>query len=124
MDAQDIFNTVVEHLRKQNCKALLTEEQVRALNMMPGSCAYLSEDNKRCAAGILIVPEYDPSMEGRNIRQIIGSIPSLRLRLLDHIDLIGALQNAHDIKEVSDWEDQFKYVADCYGLVYTPPQAG
>jgi hypothetical protein len=123
MEAQQIFDTVVAHLRQQKSKALSDV----------GSCMYRSDDGKKCAAGCLMTDEeYAPGMEGNSIGAILASdarsngvsIPcptSLFEKLGQHASLIRKLQIVHDSREVKDWEDGLAIVARQYNLTYTPP---
>jgi hypothetical protein len=129
MTPQEIFDTVVQHLRKQGSKSLLTEQQCRDLMEPPGACAYRGENGKKCAAGILISDEeYLPEMEGYNFNGLLQEVirgktapPSLGQRLSPHWDLIRALQHIHDRSEIRDWEDDFRQIALNHKLIYTPP---
>ena len=124
LTAQEIFDQVVNHLRKQGCKS-------RRLNpdWISGSdCLYRGPNGTKCAAGCLIRDEeYHPSMEGMSIGWIIGftqnSPFSLRERLGAHISLITSLQIIHDKHEVVYWEDRFESLAIKFSLKYSPPEA-
>lgn len=57
-----------------------------------GSCWYLTDDGRRCAAGHLMT-ETDPSL----LRKIVGFSTDHADKLIGHdLDLVRALQKAHD----------------------------
>lgn len=118
---QQIFDYVVDKLRKQNRKSM---------NIEPGSdegvCVYRSDDGCKCAAGHLIGDdEYTPKMEG----MVFFGVESVFENLFEsppseeQNQLIGSLQSVHDSTEVSEWEEGFKTVSIRYGLTYTEPKA-
>lgn len=127
---QEVFDTVVNHLRAQG---------KRALNQN-GICSYRTSDGLKCAFGILIRDdEYFPGMETMNASIILGNsqlfsplvefvlhenqLKPLRERLLSHRRLIQRLQNVHDTSDTFSWENSFEIIASCEELVYTPPVA-
>ena|ERR1700686_1536501 len=113
MEAQEIFDTVVNHLRTQGHKAK---------NYADIACVYRARDGSKCAGGILINDEeYNPKMEKHLFDKVLnyyGPI-SLKERLLPHIELIMRLQSIHDTSEVKDWEQGFKNCAEDFNLIYT-----
>lgn len=125
MKAQDIFDTVVAHLRQQNAKALATSDSLGP------HCVYRAADGKKCAAGCLIPNDlYDPKMEGKAFvclatmatPELNMDFPKLRAHFADtDHNLIGDLQEVHDKYEVGDWEALFKRLAGKKGLTYTVP---
>lgn len=110
MNPQEIFNTVVNHLRNQNSKALNEE----------GSCCYRGCDGKKCAIGCLITDEeYSQCFEGvsaQNLLQVQNIPDSLKVKLSNHHKLLQNLQNIHDSYPVQAWESQFKRIAQLYSL--------
>jgi hypothetical protein len=114
MLAQEIFDTVVNHLRKQGRRALGSDN----------TCLYRAPNGDRCAAGCLVRDEeYQPWMEVRSIVSILEdtkSPSSLKNRLLEHKSLIASLQNIHDAYPVELWENDFVFIAECHKLIYTP----
>lgn len=115
MNKQEIFDTVVNHLRTQGKKAVKGQG---------GICMYRAPDGSKCAAGVLIPDEiYDPKMEGRDVRALINPYDYVALNELfgDNLALVAALQTVHDGSMVSEWEVQFEGVAKQFGLIYTPP---
>lgn len=122
MTAQELFDQVVAHLRKQNSKSLLTDEQCKALFQQQGSCAYRSLDGKKCAVGAAIMDEeYSPMMEGKCSHYVIETISSLTNRLGEHRSLLRYLQKIHDDQPVERWEEFLQLAATDFHLVYTPP---
>lgn len=115
---QQVFDQVVNHLRKQG---------KRAYDYVNEACAYrvMSSDGEvlKCAAGCLIgddeyTPEMDNNDEGTSWVQLVerGQAPAF------HRELIRQLQNIHDGSiNITDWEMGFAEVASMYDLAYTPP---
>lgn len=129
MNEQEIFDKVVNHIRKQGHPAVEN-----------GTCAYRTEDGSMCAVGCLITDEvysvYGSKIEGYDV----GT--SLVLEALDKsgIDVLKAgtgtgifgllrcLQAAHDSEPSKDedrsfmeiFEDKAKIIANEFNLVYTP----
>ena len=90
----EIFNHVVEHLRRQGKESKLT-------NHAGGyDCAYRGDGGTMCAVGCLIADdEYDPTWEGRVIGTLLKDciLPrSLHKRLLPHEEMLCYLQYFHD----------------------------
>lgn len=59
-------------------------------------CAYRGVNGRACAVGVILTDdEYQSGMEGMGARNLVkcGLLPA---RLLDHTDLLAALQTAHD----------------------------
>lgn len=115
MDAQEIFDKVVAHLRQQGKPAMGID----------GACFYRLEDRK-CAVGCLIEDsEYHPKMEHLQFSELIQRADicpaSLKERFATQIGLITALQRIHDLREVSKWEDEWKRLAFDFVLTYTAP---
>lgn len=105
MNAQEIFDTVVTHLRNQGCKAK---------DMYSGQCMYRAPNGLKCAAGCLISDdEYIHAMEGRGFEWIVPT------RLIEHTTLIADLQEIHDGSDPIDWENGFSIVAARYRLEYS-----
>lgn len=114
MNAQEIFDKVVAHLRQQNtvCRA------------PDGMCLYRNDQGLSCAVGCLISDEeYSLSMEENTVVQMLHSehCPiSLRDRLASYIPLLTQLQKIHDNDLPSKWEESFQYLASRYNLQYSP----
>lgn len=114
MNQQEIFNTVVQHLRAQGKQAM--GQTLRKGDM----CMYLAPDGCKCAAGCLIPPEdYRPEFEGNSIENresAVGVYFKQKFPNSDDRELIQDLQNIHDNGEVNTWESQWRYLASNYGL--------
>ncbi len=114
MTKQEIFDTVVSHLRTQGCKALCA-----------GNCVYRGPNGTKCAMGALIPDElYAERMEGMSAGMVLESYPELEKllggdRASDNGRLLTALQETHDNWDPSDWESRFEYQANKHNLVYT-----
>jgi len=139
MDNQNIFNTVCEHLIKQNEKCLNpnyneNSESSKCLNpnynenSESSKCLYIGPDNKRCAFGCLIPDElYDEKMEGKVAHAVIINHIKLREHLGIPISvsifdepfrLLDMLQSVHDNDEVEDWKSGLQNVGRCFSLDY------
>jgi hypothetical protein len=107
--AQEIFDTVVAHLRKQGCKSLSYDGR---------TCQYRGEAGRMCAAGCLIPDDmYTPDLECKTwshielkaIREHVGE---------EHTRLIEDLQMVHDGTHPDAWENRFHDVAQTHMLAY------
>jgi len=127
MNNQEIFDTVVNHLRAQGRKSI---------NESSGVCLYRGPDGTKCAAGILIPDElYKPEMEGNNFGFLISNMTRDRGEFQYSHELaemfldtntryfISLLQSTHDSYDIKDWEKRFANLAREFALVYTPPEA-
>ena len=132
MTQQEIFDTVLAHLRKQG----------KAAANIDGDCQYRGVNGTSCAVGCLIPDElYDPLIEGLGLGVILKAIvPEYHqdqaqklLPILDRIKnhigaehslLLHELQEAHDIALFSSglaaWEEEMRRIARDFGLQYTP----
>lgn len=128
MTAQEIFDQVVNGLRKQGKASTINCYGDDLL-----TCVYRSlvdEDGKpeadslKCAAGMIIEDdEYSPEMEGVAIEYLVtySFCPSsLKNKIGLHLDLIKSLQQAHDTVPFTGWETYFKDIAGRFYLQYTP----
>lgn len=112
--AQWVFDTVVNHLRKQGC---------RSYRHQGVSCAYRGQDGSKCAAGVLIPDnEYMPVMEGSTaaIICVLYLVGVTKEMFNTHSALISDLQCIHDMHDVDKWEDSFRRFAKWHDCVYTP----
>jgi hypothetical protein len=119
---QQLFDTVVNHLRKQGAKSIAYNEDGTPKYGNTGSvmCLYRSTDGKKCAAGAAITDEqYKLEMEGKNIRAIINKFNLTSLSQQEK--LLSHLQDVHDFHEVPQWEELFEDIARQFQLTYTPP---
>lgn len=107
---QETFDAMVWHLRRQKQKSMLRN----------GLCVYRSPNGLMCAVGFLIPDEdYRRSMES----EICDAFPIADvLRKYGHdLPLCRAMQRMHDQYLPKEWEGQFKRIAACFHLKYTPP---
>lgn len=103
--AQEVYNQVRDHLRKQGKRAFNDDPDVRV-------CVYRMGDLK-CAAGCLIGDdEYTADMECNGWSQLVKErvVPGI------HSNLIVALQCVHDDYEPADWPSTLERVALQYDL--------
>ena len=136
MTQQEIFDTVLAHLRKQG------EAAVNGA----GGCMYRGLGGTACAVGCLIPDElYDPLIENVGSTQIMeGHLPYGRERdgpkLLpimariakhlgaEHWDLLQELQDAHDYHLADHglpaWEGRMRSIALDFSLEYKPVEGG
>ena len=126
---QETFDRVVNALRTQNVKCVNAK----------GDCMYRGIENAKCAAGHLIPDEkYRPDIEYSGVALFsnplslpeVNTICDTKVNLLrpageiineegHDIILVGALQVVHDSYSLDSWENQWKKVADAFGLTYT-----
>lgn len=107
---QEIFDTVVKHLRSQGCKSIDPET---------GNCLYRGPNGKKCAAGCLIPDDkYEESMEGRHVYNL-KVFKDMRIQMTM---LVAALQIIHDHNDIQEWEERFQETAESRELTYSPPQ--
>ena len=106
--AQEVFDFVVAHARRQDKHAFL-ENTV---------CAYRSTDGLACFFGCLIPDEaYKPEFEGKSCTApVIWASAGLAVA---HVHLCRALQAVHDCSPLHAWETGLERVAKDYKLVYT-----
>jgi hypothetical protein len=112
--AQEIFDTVVTHLRKQGCKS---EDE--------NGCLYRTPDGLSCAVGALIPSQaYSPAMENKSLNKLLesGLLPlDLQDEFTKHRDLLIELQDIHDCITVSVWEHTLSKTATRFNLRYSSP---
>ena len=114
---QDLFDTITTHLRTQGARATCETFDM---------CVYHASDGRKCAIGCLIPDErYTPVLEGCDLRRN-GNVQSI-LRSLD-IDptneMLREFQQTHDCFEPgSEWEREFRMIAQRYDLTYTEVSA-
>lgn len=121
---QKLFNTVVTHLRKQNCKATL---ECLLNSGQTNSCAYRGDNGTKCAFGCLIPDElYNASMENQLAYRVIIKYEGLKESLDKSFgkgwssDLIASLQTIHDWTSVPLWEEALAGLASEYKLEMPP----
>src|SRR5271166_4748301 len=123
MEAQELFDKAVNHLRMQGCKS--ETFTVNGRTVSNSICLYRGPNNTKCAMGALIEDEeYHPWMDGAGtILTMLGKPDcpqSLKDKLYPHIGLCQALQSIHDSHPVYYWEESFAAIAESNKLVYTP----
>lgn len=111
MTAQEIFDTVINHLLQQGGPALNYNYDDEALD--DPVCRYRSNNGLKCAVGCLIPDDqYDPLMEGMGVTVTSPSSDPLNCWVAKyyepHRDLLVALQSLHDDNGMnyrnSDWQ--------------------
>jgi hypothetical protein len=123
--AQQLFDTSVKHLRQQKQKsyvALFSNET----GITQYDCRYTSDEGHHCAIGILIPPaEYKKEMEGQLVNDLIaGNLLTTErsAEFYKHKQLLSCLQDIHDRKPISEWEKQWRMLADDLRLKYSNAQ--
>lgn len=116
--AQEVYDQVVAHLRKQGKKSYIDPALVNG--DVQAGCLYRGPDGLQCAAGCLISDEeYKSEMEGKPWSDVVhhGLAP------INHEELIDNLQRIHDSEVIECWEGEFAALARSRGLVYKEPEA-
>ena len=129
---QEIFDKSVFGLRGQGGPSFVIDDRGDI------NCRYRAPNGRKCAVGHVISDaDYDGQFEGR----VAAGLPTQLVKYLGGPHLIGDLQAAHDEEVVrvryqckkaskpfddSKWlrffEARAQVVAECHGLVYTPPE--
>lgn len=119
-NAQEIFDTVVTHLRTQGRRAFSDKT----------GCSYRAEGGLKCAVGCLIPDDaYSYKMEGYMAHELLDKYGDQLSQLRGHGELLRSLQRTHD--DSNNWSGGFSSrgeftlaeVAWSFGLTYTPPAA-
>lgn len=134
MTDQQVFDTVLTHLRRQGMRSATLE-----------GCAYRGENGNKCAVGILIPDAlYTESIENMGIGHIteMGGLEAclhreggrgdlariLHTFNFTNLDLLGELQLAHDYHmplvngdSMQEWEAEMQKLAIKHSLTYTAP---
>ena len=124
MTKQEIFNTVCEHLIKQNKRASDN-----------GNCVYRTAEGLKCAVGCLIKDEYySPWFEELTMNHVRagvrGDFVPIRVRSFidalvnsgvpindsETVDLLQLLQKIHDGFDESRWKGKLRSLAILAGL--------
>lgn len=127
--AQELYETVVLHQRKQGQKSHVplswSEEPGKTKNIIDYACRYRSPDGMQCAIGCLIPnQDYKPEMEGASLDDLVKSdLLGLKLsaEFYKNRRLLNTLQDIHDRKPLTEWEKQWRMVADDFQLRYPKP---
>jgi hypothetical protein len=109
MTNQELFDIVVAHARKQNCRA--TSDAI---------CKYRTPEGLKCFAGALIKDEfYDKGLEGLSAQFTAtqNALMNSGIRR-QQLGLVWRLQRVHDRHAVSEWPREFRDIAQDEGLVY------
>ncbi len=123
---QGIFDTVKDHLLKQNARSERGDELL-SLSLGKSGCAYRGQDGLKCAIGCLIPDEdYEPRFEGQGVDDIlegtncewapnwyIQSPADVREEMLR---MLGELQCAHDNVPVDMWPAELGRMAHRWNL--------
>lgn len=117
MNKQEIFNTVRDHLLKQNARSESNYANVVGCT----DCAYRGANGLKCAVGVLIKDEhYTPEIEGLvpNMRAVATALEKSLGCTLDAQDIIflDDLQTVHDASEPHEWPEKLREVAARYSL--------
>lgn len=121
MNRQEIFDTVVAHLRKQNRHASSFKRE--CLGFLTTECLYRTPEGLKCAVGCLIPEDkYTLAIEGKTVFQIFKYHPGLLpIALEGEIPFLTDLQSVHDQHEIPFWEGQLERTADRWNLEYRAP---
>ena len=122
--AQQVLDTVVQHLLTQNAKALNDE----------GYCQFHTDSGRKCAVGCLIPDDrYTPDIENAciivhgeresaNVVALHELLDELGLGESGTLQLLRDLQDVHDDEQVSQWKMELRHVAKNHNLKYNPPK--
>jgi hypothetical protein len=118
--AQELFETVVHHQRKQGEKSHVK------VSGEAYSARYRDPEGRACAIGCLIPNDlYKTSMEGGDVHDLIksGLLPmEWSAEFYKNLRLLSALQKIHDQSaSFLDWEKQWRMIAIDFGLRYPEP---
>ena len=95
-DRAEIFNYVIDHLRKQGERSILAEVEHAGTLV----CAYRGDEGTMCAVGALITDdEYQFHWEGQAIDNLLKQSdlpPTLHKCLTQHESMLFELQTFHD----------------------------
>lgn len=117
MDNQQIFDHVVDHLRKQKIRSVSADGTY-------ASCAYRGVDNTKCAIGCLIEDdEYHPSFEGIGVEGLLRRKSEFKNFNHTHGGFLFWLQIFHDREMDRGPDKAVQYlglIASKFGLNYEP----
>jgi hypothetical protein len=95
MNAQEIFDTVVNHLAQQGTQSM-TQRADDHVDRAGDGCAYRGDGGTKCAVGCLIPDDaYNPRMENATVISL-AERKELPVDLIEHVALLSQLQEAHD----------------------------
>ncbi len=111
MTSQELFTTIVTHLRQQGAKSLYEDADGDM------SCAYRGDTGLKCAAGCLIPDnEYDSGDEGNTW----WAIPFFKGFSAGAGHVIGRMQKLHDRDSPATWEERYEEAAEELNLTVPP----
>lgn len=122
MNKQQIFDTVLKHMREQKLPARNN-----------GNCVYYDETtNRKCAIGCLIPTEqYDPMFDAVSYCQVEANVivqkalenVGIEVNSMGMLEFLDQLQMIHDAIE-TEWssiqESEMKLLAEEHSLKYVP----
>lgn len=110
MNRQELFDTVVDHLRKQNAQSI----------NLAGNCQYRGPNDMKCAVGCLIEDsEYTSEMEGYRLSDLLKQGYFFKNFTFNDSPLLRKLQYLHDDYTPDKWESGFEDIAKEFGLEYS-----
>lgn len=117
MTEQEVFNKMVDHLRKQGYKRSQRED---------GACVYRGEGGRMCAVGCLLPDElYTTTFEGKSAMWICKKLTEEKWPAAKFMILLDEFQLIHDLRMDTPEraEAEFWRVAKRFSLKYTKPTA-
>lgn len=108
--AQDIFNIVCAHLRKQRVACLDPS----------GNCVYANDQGQHCAVGALLLHESYAEVRQSNfcVEELPTYFPEECAWMTPHLQLLRDLQELHDNNRPSRWRRLLKRLAKKHNLVF------
>lgn len=109
--SQQLFDSSVNHLRKQAKKAQISYGT---------RCVYRGPNGLMCAVGCLIPDNlYSPDFENKTVRTLFNDCSCIRYYFGENNEnLLDKLQEIHDICKVQNWEEEWENLANNFGLKY------
>jgi len=112
MTKQEIYDKVCKHLAKQKTRATVL-----------GSCAYRTDDGKKCAVGCLIPyhvwrKEVGANNTGVGLDALCEESPWAKKNFGRNLNLLTELQNAHDsdLSDAQGLRENLRDIAKCYRI--------
>ncbi len=116
--AQDAFDYMVNHLRKQG------RSSEKILDGGP-TCLYRHPDGLKCAVGCLIDDQhYSKSLElkGSTHEDVFNALSESGWDVDEMLDLLNDMQGLHDNLPPDEWETEFIGLARVHGLKLPPKE--
>ncbi len=107
---QTAFEIMVNHLLNQGEKSYD--------NSTLATCVYRNPDGLKCAIGAILPDElYNSTMENKLAHALIKDYPAIG-KLWENlsINLLAKMQYIHDSRNVDEWYNEFKAIADDFNL--------